>query len=209
MTVKLPEGVVWKGPESLIPLLVPIESLAPWPGNPRQGDTGAIAASLARFGQQKPIVAQAGSGLIVAGNHLWRAAPMVGEMELALGFGSGEGWTHVAAVMSDLSNEEALGYLVADNRTSELGTYDDEALATVLTQLASAGLLAGTGYDGDDVDNLLASLSPVVPTDLVRPEPELGSEVTIEVRCGRDFLSEIEKTLAEWGRREGVEVAIA
>lgn len=208
MTKKTDE-VVWRGPEALRPLLVPIESVGPWPENPRQGDAGAVAASLARFGQQRPIVVQRSSGLIVAGNHVWRAAAMVGEMETALGFGSGRPWTHVAVVLSDLSSEEALGYLVADNRTSDLGTYDDDQLAKILVELAQAGQLLGTGYDGDDVDELLASLSPVVPADIARPEPELGSEVTIEVRCSRDFLSEIERTLAEWGRREGVEVSIA
>ena len=37
-------------------LLVPIESLELHPRNPRRGDVAAVAASLRRFGQQKPVV---------------------------------------------------------------------------------------------------------------------------------------------------------
>ena len=42
-------------------LVVPIESVTRHPNNPRRGDVDAVAASLARFGQQKPIVVQAGT----------------------------------------------------------------------------------------------------------------------------------------------------
>lgn len=203
------EEIVWKGPEALRPLLLPISAVSTHPANPKEHDLGAIAASLARFGQQQPIVVQKSTGWIIAGNGRWLAAPMVGEMETALGFGAGEPWTHIAVVLSDLDDTTAKAYAIADNRTHDLGGYNDEKLAALLVELGQAGALAGTGYDGEDVDELLASLSAIVPTDLGRPEPSLGSEVVVEVRCSRDFLSEIEKTLAEWGRREGVEVSIA
>lgn len=203
-------SIVWRGPESLRPLLVPLESVSQHPDNPRQGDAGAVAASLARFGQQKPIVVQKSTGWIVAGNHTWQGAGLTGEMERVLGFGPGIDWTHIAVVFSDLDDLEAKAYAIADNRTSDLGTYDDERLARILTELASAGSLVGVGYDGEDVDDLLASLSVQIPTDVPnRSQPELGSEVRIEVSCSRAFLEEIGPTLAGWQKREGVEVSIA
>lgn len=209
MTTKDEPAIVWRGIESLRPSLVPLSAISQHPKNPKDHDLGAIAASLARFGQQAPIVVQKSTGWIIAGNGRWEAAPMVGELERALGFGRGEPWTHIAVVWSELGEEEALAYALADNRTTELGGWDDAKLAAVLTELAATGNLVATGYDGADLDELLAGLSPRIPVDLVRPEPELGSEVTIEVRCGRDFLEEIQATLAEWNRREGVEVSIA
>lgn len=205
-------AAIWRGIETLRPMLVPLEAISQHPKNPKDHDLGAIAASLARFGQQQPIVVQKSTGWIIAGNGRWEAAPMVGEMEKALGLdGEGKGvpWTHIAAVFSDLAEDEALAYALADNRTTELGGWHDEKLAEILAELAAKDVLAGTGYDSDDVDALLAALRPAVPTDLVRREPTLGSEVTIEIRCGRDFLSEIESTLADWRNREGVEVSIA
>lgn len=139
----------------LLPLTIPIDSIAPHPRNVRQGDIGAIASSLRQFGQQKPVVVQQSTGTIVAGNHLWRAA-------VALG------WTTIAANVVDLDDATALAYLIADNRTQELGTTDDALLARVLTDLAAVNLLDATGYDGDDLDALIASVSA-----LERDWPEL------------------------------------
>lgn len=127
---------------SLRDLRVEIDSVTPFPGNPRDGDVGAISESLRRFGQQKPIVVQESTRYIVAGNHLWKAAKALG-------------WTEIAANVVDLNDRDAQAYLIADNRTSELGSYDEEALGKMLRQLAEDGNLRATGYDGDDVDDFL------------------------------------------------------
>lgn len=204
------ETIVWRGPDSLRPLLVPLSAVSQHPDNPRQGDAGAVAASLARFGQMKPIVVQKSTGWIVAGNHTWQGATMAGELERTLELGPGIDWSHIAVVFADLDDLEAKAYAIADNRTSDLGTYDDERLARILSELAEADSLVGVGFDGDDVDELLASLQVMVPPDVGgRTEPELGSEIRIEVACSRAFLDEISAVLAEWQRRDGVDVSIA
>ena len=124
---------------------IPIDTVSPFPGNPRQGDVGAIAESLRRFGQQKPIVVQESSRYIVAGNHLWHAAKALG-------------WGEIAANVVEMDDRTAEAYLIADNRTSELGAYDEDALGEMLRKIASEGNLRGTGYDGDDVDAFLQRL---------------------------------------------------
>lgn len=126
-------------------LRIPIDSIAPFPTNPREGDVGAIAESLRRFGQQKPIVVQESTRYIVAGNHLWRAAKALG-------------WGEIAANVVEMDDKTAEAYLIADNRTSELGSYDEEALGEMLRKIAQEGNLRGTGYDGDDVDDFLRRL---------------------------------------------------
>jgi hypothetical protein len=126
-------------------LRVPIDSIAPFPTNPREGDVGAIAESLRRFGQQKPIVVQESTRYIVAGNHLWRAAKALG-------------WGEIAANVVEMDDRTAEAYLIADNRTSELGSYNEEALGDLLRKIAQEGNLRGTGYDGDDVDEFLRDL---------------------------------------------------
>jgi ParB-like chromosome segregation protein Spo0J len=202
-------GVVWRGPESLRPLLVPLSAVGEWPDNPRQGDVGAVAASLARFGQQKPIVVQRSTGWTIAGNHTLRAIPLVDELERAMGLAPHGAWSHVAVVFSELEDDAARAYAIADNRISELGSYDDDALARILVELASAGQLAGTGYDEDDLDNLIASLNPVIPAGALPPvDGKLGSEVRVEIGCTLDFLEKIRPTLEDW-RRDGAEVTIA
>lgn len=126
-------------------LRIPIDSVGPFPGNPREGDVGAIVESLRRFGQQKPVVVQESSRYIVAGNHLWRAAKALG-------------WPEIAANVVAMDDKTAEAYLIADNRTSELGSYDEDALGEMLRKLAQEGNLKGTGYDGDDVDDFLRRL---------------------------------------------------
>lgn len=124
-------------------LLVPIDSLTPYPGNPREGDVEAIRKSIRRFGVQKPIVVQEDSRQIVAGNHLWLAMKE-------------EGATEIPASLTPLSDEEAKAYLIADNRTAELGGYNEVDLAAILRDIRDNGDLDGTGYSPREVEKFLA-----------------------------------------------------
>jgi hypothetical protein len=145
------EQIVWNGAEALRPFLVPIGSLEPFPGNPRQGDVAALRSSLRRFGQVlpalvDPALGESGKPRIVARHHLALAA-------------TEEGWTHIAAIPNTFADEEeARAYLLADNRIPELGGYNLEALVTHLSALAELDALEGTGYTRDDVDTQLAEL---------------------------------------------------
>jgi ParB-like chromosome segregation protein Spo0J len=91
----------------------------------------------------RPVVVQRSTGYVVAGNHLRRAAAALG-------------WQNLAATVLDLDDATASGYLLADNRCSDLGTYDDALLAALLEEQAAAGNLAGTGYGQADIDELVA-----------------------------------------------------
>ena len=129
------------------------------PDNARRGDTEAISESLKRFGQLRPIVAL-GDGTIVAGNHTFRAATEV------------LGWTTVAAMKVSLSPDEALAYLLADNRTAQLGSMDDAKLAELVERaLNSPAGLAGTGYSDDDVNELAAQLAALDSDELEYQAP--------------------------------------
>lgn len=145
------------GPEriepSLLPLAVPIGSVKLWQANYRQGDIGAVSESLRRFGQQKPVVAQLSSRTVIAGNHVLKAA-------LALK------WERLAVVLSDLNDLDATAYAIADNRTGDLATNDDAQLTELLKRMVEDGgkdTLVGTGYDGDDLDRILADLAHDAP----------------------------------------------
>jgi hypothetical protein len=142
---KVPGPAIATIAPALRSLAVPIESVELHPRNPRVGDVEAVAASLARFGQQKPIVVQRSTRFVVAGNHLLRAARQLG-------------WTEIAANIEELDDATASAFMLADNRTADLGTYDDALLAAILEEHAATGNLAGTGYDRDDIDELVARL---------------------------------------------------
>jgi ParB-like chromosome segregation protein Spo0J len=125
--------------------LVPVGSVSPHPRNVNQGDLGAILQSIERNGFFGALVVQKSTGHVLVGNHRLAAAREMG-ME------------KVPAFFVDVSDEEALRILLADNRTARLGLDDDAALAAVLQELAQGDGLEGTGYDGDDLDDLLKRL---------------------------------------------------
>jgi DNA modification methylase len=126
----------------LLGLAVPIESVTLHPRNPRRGDVAAVTESLRRFGQKKPIVVQASTGYVVAGNHLLKAA-------------QGLHWTEIAANVQDMDDAEATAFMLTDNRTSDLGGYDDALLAAIIAEQAATDNLAATGYNEDDVAAML------------------------------------------------------
>ena len=142
------ESIEWRGVEALRPFLVGLHELEPFPGNPRHGNVEAIRDSLGRFGQLKPIVVD--GRRIVAGHHIVQAAQDLG-------------WEQVAAVDHEFASEnEQRAFLLADNRTSELGWFDTDAL---LEQLKAIDDLHGTGYDDDyiaSLRNYVAELNPEI-----------------------------------------------
>lgn len=129
---------------------VDIHSIVPLPGNPRRGDVDAVARSLRRFGQAKPIVVSRETREVIAGNHTHAAALQLG-------------WERIWVAWFDGTPEEARAYAAADNRTHDLGSYDDAALAALLSSVAAVGdaeLLAATSYDDADIAALLAGGAP-------------------------------------------------
>jgi hypothetical protein len=119
--------------------------------NVRQGDIGAICTSLEAHGQYRPIVVHRETKQILAGNHTFLAAQSLG-------------WDKIAVTFVDCDEQQALRILVADNRANDLATYDDSALSEVLKELANGDGLAGTLYDGDDLDDLLFRLAGTLGT---------------------------------------------
>jgi ParB-like chromosome segregation protein Spo0J len=141
--------------ESLKPLAVSIESLKGLEGNPRKGDVDAVAASLSRFGQRKPIVARKDDGTIIAGNHTWQAAKKLGWKEIAVAFVGDDDLT-------------AQAYALADNRTAELGSYDEELLLQMIQEIQKIdeALLADTGWAQKDFEKLVEKLGIVDQLDV-------------------------------------------
>ena len=141
---------------SLRHLAVPIGSVTLDPANPRvhgPRSLEGIKGSLLRFGQQKPIVHDA-KGVVIAGNGTLEAARSLG-------------WTHIAAVRSDLVGVDRTAYGIADNRLAELSTWDDPTLRDLLLQI---GDLAGiAGFDPDDLQRMAGHGAEVEVPDAPAP----------------------------------------
>lgn len=134
----------------LRPLAQPIDLLKLLPGNPRRGDVEAVMRSYDRFGQRKPIVARRSDMTVIAGNHQLQAAQRLG-------------WSHIAVVWTDDDDLTAKAFALADNRTADLGAYDDVDLRALIEEVAvDEALLIATSWSTDD---LLSELSNAIGSD--------------------------------------------
>lgn len=156
-----------------------VGAVRPHPANPRQGDVGAIYESIEANGFFGAVLAQRSTGYILAGNHRYKAA-----MEAGL--------QSVPVIWADVDDDRALRILLADNRTNDKASYDDNALAAILSDLANTSDLVGTGYDGDDLDQLIADLAGRMKeyepqNKEIDPESLLGDGACKCPRCGFEF----------------------
>ena len=125
-------------------LSVLIGERRPYPDNPRRSNLEPLVESLERNDQYRPIVVNRRTMEVLCGNHIFLAAREAG-------------FSEIAATFVDVDDEQARRILLVDNRTSDLGTYDLEALLSVLQGFDDLG---GTGYDDRFLRELVAELSP-------------------------------------------------
>ena len=119
--------------------LVKIKDCQTHPKNVRKGNLKAISESLESHGQYRPIVVQASTGYVIAGNHTFMAAESLG-------------WDEILVTSIDVDDETAVRIMLVDNRTTELASNDEGALLELLQSLQ---VMDGSGYDGDDLEDLL------------------------------------------------------
>jgi ParB-like chromosome segregation protein Spo0J len=158
------QEIAWKGPDSLRSFLVPIDELHEDPANTNDHDDESIrriAAAYAAYGQQRFVVGDA-SKVVRAGNGQLAAARRLG-------------WTHLAYNVSDLTGTALTGFAIADNRTAEFSSRNEERLAEMLEAIATdpAATLEATGYERSELDDLLERIGAKAAGD----EASAGVEV--------------------------------
>ena len=132
------------------------------PGNPKEHNLGGISISYGEYAFLDRIIVNEETGHIVGGN---------GRVEALLGMKArgevppggierrGSEWI-VPVDWVKLEEGKEHGAVLALNRWEEEGGWKDRDLALWLSELAAEGeeMLRPTGFDMDDVDELLASL---------------------------------------------------
>lgn len=119
-----------------------VSKLKFYPKNPRIGNVDAIAESLRVNGQFKTIVVNLRNMEVLAGNHTLKAARQ-NKME------------YLVANFVDVDDEAAKLIVLADNRTSDEGKYDQPILMELVVSLKS---LEGSGYNASDVDDMMKEM---------------------------------------------------
>lgn len=134
-----------------------LDRVKPYEKNPRINDAAvdAVAESIRQFGFRQPIVVDA-EGVIVCGHTRWKAALKLGLTEVPV---------HVA---KDLSPEKIKAYRIADNKSSELATWDLELLPIELADLQ--GMDFNLELIGFGKNELAKLLDPGVKEGLTDPD---------------------------------------
>lgn len=103
---------------------VSIDQIKPYENNPRNNDDAvdAVANSIKEFGWQQPIVVDNG-GVIIAGHTRYKAAKQLKLKEVPI------------VVADNLTEEQVNAYRLADNKSGELATWDDDELQEELDKI--------------------------------------------------------------------------
>jgi len=132
----------------------PIESLIPYARNARTHSSEQvvqIAASIREFGFNNPVLVDGQHG-VIAGHGRILAARQLGMTELPV------------IELSHLSNTQKRAFILAENRLTERGGWDDELLSLELADLQAAGFdLELTGFDDAAIAKLLDEDSEAGP----------------------------------------------
>lgn len=135
-----------KGSERLKIQYIDVDKLVPDPSNARyhsERNLNAIKGSLAAYGQRKPIVVNGKTMVVEAGNGTLEAAKALG-------------WAQVACVVFDDDAVTATGFALADNRSSELASWDLDALGATIKALTDEDVdLTTQGWDDAELERFL------------------------------------------------------
>ena len=135
-----------------------IDQLKPDPANPRRHSKKQIrqiANSIKAFGFNVPVLVDADLNVIAGHGRLAAAREL--------------GMTEVPTLCLDhLTPAQARAFMIADNRLTEIATWDDRLLAQQLKDLSLLGLdfsIEVTGFEMGEIDLRIASLDDMPDTD--------------------------------------------
>jgi ParB-like chromosome segregation protein Spo0J len=161
-----------------------IEDLVFDPNNARkhgQKNLDAIKGSLVKFGQQKPIVVNE-KNIVLAGNGTLEAARQLG-------------WDTIQSVVTDLDKFNQTAFSLADNRTAELASWDEEILGSSLRSLQGEEYdLNAIGFSDDDVIAFLSDWHSDIDknSNVEKTDENLdGITSTIKITCPQEIKDEV------------------
>lgn len=159
MTVEMPETLV-----------LPLDQIKPYWNNPRvipQEAIDALSTSIGSYGYLQPIVVDADHVVVVGHTRLQALQQM--------------GVTEVPVYVTNLPEDKVREYRLVDNRTSELTTWDNEALVQELRRMEQGLLdqffpdfdleveaLAASAVTNEDVAKAVDNINKLKPVQVVQ-----------------------------------------
>tara|TARA_B100000424_G_scaffold192207_1_gene149819 strand:+ start:530 stop:1171 length:642 start_codon:yes stop_codon:yes gene_type:complete len=156
--------------------------------NVKDHDLGAIHESMNRFGFTSPLLLNEKTGQLVAGHGrlqaLLQKKQLKEEAPANIKVDDNDDWyVPVIRGVSFKNEQEAQAYLIADNRLTELGGWNNDELVKELEKLAEQSSLDGTGFDlsnmqelYDDLQQGVEEAAESIPTTKLKYELEFDDE---------------------------------
>lgn len=146
-----------------------LAGIKPYDRNPRiipQAAVDAVARSIQAFGFRQPIVVD-GNGVILAGHTRYRAAQQLGMTEVPVVW------------QTDITDIQARGYRIADNKVAELSAWDRDALDAEVRELADLGDIdiGAVGLADWELERILREDEPVHGAPEEAPPPSYSQAV--------------------------------
>lgn len=179
--------------------ILALDALQAYPRNPKLHDLGAIRLSIDEFGFIDRIVINETTGNLIAGHgRLLVLAQMYQQgdaapdgieiVEVETDEGAISKWALPVDFVRVPASKEAAA-VIALNRTTELGGWNEQLLLDLLNEIQNDApdLLYATGYDSDDLDEMLKNSNPLHDGNLVGGDddpfaaPPEGFEITVIV----------------------------
>ena len=147
----------------------PLSELRRAPRNPKLHRLDLLDASMKRWGFTSPLLKDERTGLLVAGHgrldelEVLRATGAEPPGRILVGE-NGEWMVPIIRGVGFKDEREAEAYLLADNRTSELGGWDDAGVTALLRDLAQEAVegadpMLGVGFNLDDAAMIEADMA--------------------------------------------------
>jgi ParB-like chromosome segregation protein Spo0J len=149
-----------------------VTDLTPDPRNPRKhrpAQVQAIARSIEAFGFNAPVLIDK-NGRILAGHGRYEAALLLGLSQIPV------------ISLEHLSEAQAQGYMLADNRLTDRSVWDDKIVALHLKELADRALdfdIEAVGFEKPEIDLRIQSLD-MTPVDAA-DDFEFASEPVVSM----------------------------
>lgn len=153
---------------------VPLSHLEKWPRNPKRHDIPGIKQSIVKFGFVQPLVLDESTKRLVAGHGRLEALVQMHQdgavLPKRIRVQDGEWMVPVLRGVSFATEREAEEYLLADNRLTERGGYDDAALASIFVEYNHDDFTP-IGWTCDEMAGVMAKHTDVVsPSEQATPE---------------------------------------
>lgn len=153
---------------------VNIDKIIPYHNNPRKNQAiDKVASSINEYGFQQPIVVDPNMVVIVGHTRLLASKKL--------------GLKKVPIAIADLSKSQAKAYRLADNRTNEDSSWDEELLKGELLDLE--GLINTIGFEDTELEKLLEE---------PEPEDEPDVEFSEEIGEANNYIVLVFKNDIDW-----------